>query len=79
MSCARRTDLVRGLAFFARRDERGTREQLLALAADLGVLTDIEERGWLCRELELDFDTELSNQELVELGIVAGLDFDRCR
>lgn len=54
-----------------------TRADLIRFAEDLGILEDISERAWLCKQLGVGFDLDISNQELVALAVDAGVDFNK--
>lgn len=56
-------------------DQPKTTEELKKDAAELGVLNDVIDRHHLCQRMGLEVDTELTNVELVQLGMQVGLSF----
>ncbi len=46
-------------------------------AGDLGCLEDIDERAWLCKQIDIEFMIDMTNYELVQLALDAGADFNK--
>ncbi len=78
MSRLTKAEAAYGLRRFARVtvSDKDTRAQLLTKAAELGVLSDLEERAFLCGALDINFELEISLADLVQLAIDSGVDFD---
>lgn len=76
---ATKDELQTGLMMFKRwvGDKHTTRTDLINKAAELGCLEDIDERAWLCKQIDIEFLIDLSNLELVHLGLDSGVDFNK--
>lgn len=76
---ASKDELQAGLMMFKRwvGDKHATRTDLINKAAELGCLEDIDERAWLCRQLEIEFLIDLTNLELVQLAVDASVHFNK--
>lgn len=76
---ATKQDLEDGLLLFKKEitPRNQTRAHLIMRAGDLGCLEDIDERAWLCKQIDIEFMIDMTNYELVQLALDAGADFNK--
>lgn len=76
---ATKQDLEEGVLLFKRQSlpKGSSRVELIKTACELGCFEDIDERAWLCKQLDLEFMIDMSNLELVHLALDSGVDFNK--